>query len=95
MDKTMLQDLSHLCRIALSDEEIEQFQKDLKSIIHHFDHLQETETTEIQPCNQVSETLSNVMREDEVTQHLPREFFLENSPSHIGGMIRVPPVIQF
>jgi aspartyl-tRNA(Asn)/glutamyl-tRNA(Gln) amidotransferase subunit C len=35
------------------------------------------------------------MREDKVGETLPRELFLANAPSHVGGLIRVPPVIKF
>jgi aspartyl-tRNA(Asn)/glutamyl-tRNA(Gln) amidotransferase subunit C len=38
--------------------------------------------------------MSSILREDEVTETLDRETFLANSPAHIGGMIRVPPIIK-
>ncbi|MBI3236171.1 MAG: aspartyl/glutamyl-tRNA amidotransferase subunit C [Chlamydiales bacterium] len=38
--------------------------------------------------------LRNVMRKDEVGTPLSREEFLANAPSHVGGMVRVPPVIK-
>jgi len=95
MDKKMLQSLTELCKIDCSDEELEKLQKNLHSILNHFDHLKEVDTKGVQTCNHVSEIVSNVMREDEVSESLSRETFLENSPSHVGGMIRVPTVIKF
>ena len=38
--------------------------------------------------------MANVTREDVVGELLNREAFLANAPSHVGGMIRVPPVIK-
>jgi len=35
------------------------------------------------------------MREDLVVPTLTREEFLANAPAHVGGMVRVPPVIKF
>ena len=95
MDKKMLQSLTELCKINCSDKEIKKLQKNLHSILNYFDHLKEVDTTGVKTCNHVSETMSNIMREDEVSERLPRETFLENSPSYVGGMIRVPPVIKF
>lgn len=56
--------------------------------------MKEVDTEGVEVCNHVSETVSNVMREDDIGETLPRETFLENSPSHVGGMIRVPTVIK-
>lgn len=95
LDKKTLQDLAELCKIHCSDEEIEKLHKNLQSILNYIDHLKEVDTEGVEICNHVSETVSTVMREDEVGEMLSRETFLENSPSHVGGMIRVPPVIKF
>lgn len=94
LDKKTLIGLTKLCRINCTDEEIETLQKNLESILNYIDHMKEVDTEGFEACNHVSETVSNVMREDEVGETLPRETFLENSPSHVGGMIRVPTVIK-
>ncbi|HCJ83322.1 MAG TPA: Asp-tRNA(Asn)/Glu-tRNA(Gln) amidotransferase subunit GatC, partial [Parachlamydiales bacterium] len=48
----------------------------------------------VAPCNHVLPQLKNVLREDRAQETLSREEFLKNAPQHIGGMIRVPPVIR-
>jgi aspartyl-tRNA(Asn)/glutamyl-tRNA(Gln) amidotransferase subunit C len=53
------------------------------------------DTEGVLPCTRVLESLTNVMREDTVSQTYSREEFLANAPAHVGGMIRVPPVIKF
>ena len=94
LDKKTIQHMATLCRIACSDDEQDALLRDLQQILDYADQLQEVETEGVRPCNHVIEGMCNVWREDSVGKTLSREKFLENSPSHVGGMIRVPPVID-
>lgn len=92
------QELSHLmklCRIECSPEEKETLKDNLSKVLSYIELLKEVDTEGVQPCTRVLETLTNVMREDRVEQTLSREDFLANAPAHVGGMVRVPPVIKF
>ena len=93
-DKSLLA-LTKLCRIECSKEELKQLLTNIQSIVAYFDQLGEIDTEGVPPCDHVLETAKNVMREDEIGETISRETFLKNSPSHVGGMIRVPPVIKF
>lgn len=90
-----LEKLTQLCRIQCSSEEKKKFAGGLKKILAYVDQLKEIHTEGVPSCNHVIETIANVMREDAPGATLPRDVFLANSPAHVGGMIRVPPVIQF
>lgn len=94
LDKETIEQLTHLCRIDCTEEEQESLLNDLRKVLTYFEQLQEIDTENVQPCNHVLENMMNVMREDEIGECLDRETFLANAPSHIGGMIRVPPVIK-
>ncbi|MBI3211493.1 MAG: Asp-tRNA(Asn)/Glu-tRNA(Gln) amidotransferase subunit GatC [Simkania negevensis] len=94
-DLEVVKKLTRLSRIECSEKEIEVLAQNLEAIVHHFDSLNELNTEGIPPCNHALETLISEMREDEVKETLDRKTFLENSPSHVGGMLRIPPVIQF
>lgn len=94
LDKATIQQLTRLCRIDCTEEEQESLLKDLRKILNYIEQLQEVDTENIPPCNHVLEGLANVMREDIVGEVLNREIFLANAPAHIGGMIRVPPIIK-
>ncbi|WP_068468113.1 Asp-tRNA(Asn)/Glu-tRNA(Gln) amidotransferase subunit GatC [Candidatus Protochlamydia phocaeensis] len=94
LDKETIKKLTRLCRIDCTEEEQESLLKDLKKILDYIEQLQEIDTENVQPCNHVLDDIANVMREDAVGEVLDREVFLANAPSHIGGMIRVPPVIK-
>ena len=87
--------LSRLCRIACSAEEKIKLRKNLSKILGYVDQLQQIDTKDAPPCNSVLEELHSIMREDEPGEGLPREVYLANAPAHVGGMIRVPPVIKF
>jgi aspartyl-tRNA(Asn)/glutamyl-tRNA(Gln) amidotransferase subunit C len=94
LDKKTIQHLTKLCRIDCSEEEQEALLRDLENILNFVDQLQEINTEEIPPSDHVLEEIFNVMREDNVGQPMPREIFLSIAPSHVGGMIRVPPVFK-
>ncbi len=94
LDKNAIKSLIQLSRIDCSEDEQEALLKDLKSILKYVELLEEIDTTHVPPCNHVMNDVVNVMREDTVGEVLPREVFLANAPSHVGGMIRVPPVIK-
>jgi len=94
-DKEALKTLTKLCRIECDEEALEKLLKNLKSILNYMDLLKEVDTEDVPTCNHVLEAVQNIMREDKTEETLERETFLANSPSHVGGMIRVPPVIKF
>lgn len=94
-DKETLIRLATLCRINCTDEELQVLLKNLQSILGYIDQLKEVDTEDAPICNHVSECVQPFMREDEATESLDREIFLKNSPSHVGGMVRVPKVIKF
>lgn len=94
LDKKTIKTLIQLSRINCSEKEQESLLNDLKKILHYVELLNEIDTTHVPPCHTVLDDVANVMREDVVGDVMLREVFLANAPSHIGGMIRVPPVIK-
>lgn len=94
LTKAAIQNLIKLSRIDCNEEEQDALLHDLENILGLFEQLQEIDTEQVTPCNHVLEGMGNVMRDDIVHPPMPRELFLGNAPSQIGGMIRVPPVIK-
>lgn len=86
--------LTRLCRIACSEEEKKVLQQKISTVISYVAQLQELDTQGVAPCYQVNTSSSHLMREDEEGPLLSRDEFLSISPSHIGGMIKVPPVMK-
>jgi len=94
LDKEAIQKLIKLSRIDCTEQEQENLMSSLDKILGYFEQLQEIDTENVSPCNSVLEGVTNVYREDEVGETMPREVFLANAPSQVGGMIRVPPVLK-
>jgi aspartyl-tRNA(Asn)/glutamyl-tRNA(Gln) amidotransferase subunit C len=94
LDKDTIKNLTQLSRIGCSEEEQAAILTDLERILSYIETLQEIDTKDVAPCNQVLASKANVMREDVVGQTTPRQVFLANAPDHVGGLVRVPPVIK-
>lgn len=94
-DEDEMNKLAKLCRIECTEDEKKALHSQISGILKYIQQLEEVDTHGVSPCNIVLETLTNVMREDVTGELLSREQFLANAPAHVGGMIRVPPIIKF
>ncbi len=94
-DEKELNKLAKLCRIECTEEEKKALHSQIADVLRYVQQLGEIDTDGVEPCYRVLETLKNIMRDDEIGELLSRDHFLANAPSHVGGMIRVPPIIKF
>lgn len=94
-DQANIEHLAKLSRIKCSQEEKHRLATNLKKILSYMELLNEVNTDGVDPCTHVLETIYNVMGDDEIEGEMTREDFFKNAPDHVGGMIKVPPVIQF
>ena len=89
-----LKDTEHvakLARLELSEEEKENYTKQLGSILSYVEKLNEVDTTGIEPMAH-SVKISNVMREDVVIQDFTRDEMLKNAPCEEDGFFKVPKI---
>lgn len=93
MEKKDLKKLAHLCRLECSDKELDEVAVHLEKVFEHANKLQEVDTDGVAPCHVVLENLQMPLRDDTEEETLTRETFLSNSPDHIGGMLRTPPIL--
>lgn len=93
MENEEIRHLSRLCRIALSDEEVEALRADLEHILGYIETLQEVDTSALSPRSHLQEHELGDLRDDEPCD-FPQEKLLKNAPDRIGPMIRTPSVIQ-
>lgn len=84
--------VASLARLGLSDEETERMREQLSSILEHIEVLQQLDTDRIPPTAQVN-SLTNVVREDEVRPSLPRAAVLANAPQSRSGFFEVRAVM--
>lgn len=86
--------VADLARIALSDEEIAQFEGELEDILDYMAQMNDLDLDHLEPTAHPAARL-NVMRDDVVSATLPRDLFLQNAPATVDdAYLRVPPVIE-
>ena len=82
-----------LAKLELSQDEKEKAKKDMAEMLDYFDKLNSLDTTGIEPMTHVFQ-VSNVMREDEVTNGNGRKDALMNAPKSNGEAFIVPKTIE-
>ena len=92
--KEDLNKLKALCHIECTDEEEERLLRNMQSILGYMDQLLEVDTELTLGKHNPLECHTNVMGDDIPEAPLDRDCFLSNAPSHVGGMVKIPPVIQ-
>ena len=85
--------IADLARLKFSQEEIENFTKQLNQILEYMDKLNELDTTNVEPLSHPVEG-SNVFREDKVEESINREEALKNAPDSDEVFFKVPKVIE-
>lgn len=90
-----LKKLTRLCHIEFTPEEEERLLKNMVSILGYIDQLHSVNTENTLGKHNPTECDVNVLDEDIEEAPLNREEFLCNAPAQVGGMVRIPPVIQF
>lgn len=84
--------LAGLARIALTETEVETFTSELGSILTHIAKVSEVATADV-PATSHPLPLSNVTREDVVSDVLTHEQALQNAPEAADGMFRVASIL--
>ncbi len=86
--------LARLARLELTEDEIEEYRKELSSILQYVEQIQNTDVTGLKPTTQVT-GLTNVMRDDEVEDYgVSPEDLLRLAPKSQDGHIKVKRMLQ-
>jgi aspartyl-tRNA(Asn)/glutamyl-tRNA(Gln) amidotransferase subunit C len=93
ISKDEVKHVAHLARLAITEEEATQFQKQLDAIIGFSEQLNELDTNNVQPTTHVLQ-LKNILREDKPGKGLPLDEVLKNAPDHKDGQVRVPAILE-
>lgn len=81
--------LAQLARLSLTEEEVEDFKRELNAILEYVRQLQEVDVTGLEPTSQVG-GLQNVMRDDRVRDYgIDRADLLRNVPRVEDEQIKV------
>jgi aspartyl-tRNA(Asn)/glutamyl-tRNA(Gln) amidotransferase subunit C len=87
-----VENIAHLARLRLTDEEKTLFQSQLSAILDYAQTLQQLDTTDIPPTTSAL-PLDTVMRADALSPSLPVEDALANAPDVQDDSFRVKPVL--
>ena len=82
-----------LAKLELSPEEKEEAKKDMGRMLDYIDKLNELDTTGVEPMSHVF-TMTNVFREDVVTNGDDRDNMLKNAPECKDGSYKVPKTVE-
>ncbi|UOQ84440.1 Asp-tRNA(Asn)/Glu-tRNA(Gln) amidotransferase subunit GatC [Gracilibacillus salinarum] len=93
ISKEQVKHVANLARLALTDEEVETFTKQLGDIINYADLINELDTDNVEPTTHVLD-LKNVMRKDEPKEWITKEEALKNAPDQKDGQFRVPSILE-
>lgn len=82
-----------LAKLHLTEEQKAKAKIDLESILSYMDHMNELNTDDIEPMSHAF-PITNVYREDVVTNGDNREELLANAPAKKDGCFLVPKTVE-
>lgn len=85
--------LARLARLEVTPEEVEIFGGQLGRILDHVEQMNKLDISGIEPTAHAI-TVFDVIREDGVTESLPKATVLENAPRSANGLFVVPKVLD-
>jgi aspartyl-tRNA(Asn)/glutamyl-tRNA(Gln) amidotransferase subunit C len=92
IDEAMVRHLAALCKLDLTDAEIQTLIPDLAEIVKYIESLQDLDTAGVEPTYQVG-GLQNVWQDDVVAPQIPRENLLALAPDAKNNQVKVPKVL--
>lgn len=93
IQRSDVENAAHLARIAIEDENIEEYTQDLANILALVDQMQAVNTDDIEPMAHPTEAVQR-LRPDQVTEENRREHFQQIAPATENGLYLVPKVIE-
>jgi aspartyl-tRNA(Asn)/glutamyl-tRNA(Gln) amidotransferase subunit C len=84
--------VAKLARLALSEDEVEQFTVQLGAVLEHFASVAALDTSGVPPTSHPI-PLANVLRSDSPVPCLDREVVLAMAPAEENGRFRVPRIL--
>lgn len=85
--------IAHLARLAVSDEDVDGYARNLSSILEFVEQMEAVDTDHVTPMAHPQDTAQR-MRDDRVTESDQRAKFQAIAPSVEAGLYLVPKVIE-
>jgi aspartyl-tRNA(Asn)/glutamyl-tRNA(Gln) amidotransferase subunit C len=93
IDEAQVRKVAKLSRLELTDAEVQEFTGQLSAILDYVEKMNELNTDGIEPLAHCL-PVSNVFREDRVTESLGTEKTLANAPQRDGDFFKVPKILD-
>lgn len=93
IDLNTVKKIAHLARLEFEGESAEKMMQDMTQILDWEEQLNEINTEGVEPLTTMSSEV-NVLRQDELGEHLSHERALQNAPQKDSDYFRVPKVLE-
>lgn len=93
LDKSDVEKIAHLARLAINEQDIPHYARDLNNILQLVEQLSSADTTGITPMAHPLDAHQR-LRADEVTETNQRDKFQSIAPKTEAGVYLVPQVIE-
>lgn len=93
LSKAEVENIAHLARLRLGDDELPNVIDNLSRIIEFVDQLQAVDTTGVEPMAHPLDMVQR-LRADAVTEQDQRDLYQANAPAVEAGLYLVPKVIE-
>jgi aspartyl-tRNA(Asn)/glutamyl-tRNA(Gln) amidotransferase subunit C len=93
IDRSAVDHVARLARLALSEDERTRMQGELDHILEYAERIQALDLDDVPPTSHAL-VLENVLRPDEVAPSLTQEQALANAPEKEDGRFKVPRIIE-
>ena len=93
IDTDTVKKIVFLSRLRVSEDKIEDTEKEFNNILKWIEQLQDVDTSSVEPLESVNEEVLR-LREDEVTEGNQRDAVLANAPDAEYGYFVVPKVVE-
>jgi aspartyl-tRNA(Asn)/glutamyl-tRNA(Gln) amidotransferase subunit C len=92
ISKENVQQVSHLARLRLTEDELQLLAEQLSSVLDHFQEIVKVDTKGVVPLVTASD-IAMYLREDKVERVSDTEKLMQNAPEKSGHLFKVPPVV--
>lgn len=93
LDKTDVEKIAHLARLAIDESEVPHYAQDLNNIFNLVEQMSAADTNNITPMAHPLDA-NQRLRTDEITETNKREQFQSIAPKTEAGVYLVPQVIE-
>ena len=94
IDKKITEKIAKLAKIKLSEEDIDEYSKDLSKILTWIDKLKEVDVSETEPVTSVNNTKLQERKDELLLQLMDKKNLLSNAPEKNEDYFKVPKVID-